>query len=200
MAVELEREIWCLWRGTKATLSRCPHSCTEQILKVSFWPKHSVIPWSKKDTEYLWFFFSIRKNQVPFSVSKSLPENHKITVPETCLDKLSDLEKMEFCIQAARPGENIFESEQNIFWILQIVVKKRAEVSAGLSFQSKGFQYFRKNMMAKVKNTATWIVCSKLPCLEWKTMISAILFFPLVLKHNTKSIFEKNTLLHLQKT
>lgn len=93
--------------------------------------------------------FSISKNHVPFSVSKSLPENHKIPVPETGLNELPDLEKLEFCIKEARPGENIFESEQIFFWILQRIVKEGAELSADLSFQSKGFQYLRKKCWLK---------------------------------------------------
>lgn len=33
-----------LCRGTKLALCRSPHSCTEEILKFPFWPKHWVIP------------------------------------------------------------------------------------------------------------------------------------------------------------
>lgn len=56
---------------------------------------------------------------MPFSISKSLPP-----VREMSFNKLSDLEKLEFCIQEARPGENTFESEQILFELYRWLLKR----------------------------------------------------------------------------
>lgn len=146
----------------------------------------------KKDTGYLWVFFCIRKNHMPFSISKPLPP-----VCEMCLNKLSDLESWNSVLR--KWGlEKISLNLSKCFLNLTGGCQNRCWTLCRFVFLIEGFSVSQENMLTKVKTTTTWIVRSKLHHLKLKTTLSTILFCPFVLEYNTKSIFEKNSLLHLQ--
>lgn len=77
-----------------------------------------------------------------------------------------------------------------------MVVKRGAQLTADLLF------LFNQNVFSisgKRADNHRILVSSKLHCLELKTRASTIPFSPFVLKYNTKSVSEKNSLPHLQK-